>query len=986
VAQGGSTGSIAGTAKDTTGAVLPGVTVEASSPALIEKVRSVITDEQGNYKIIDLRPGTYTVTFTLPGFSIVKREGIELTTGFTANVNGELKVGSLEETVTVTGASPIVDVQNARTQSVFSREILDTIPSGKGPQALYALTLGATGTGTDVGGTSATNAQAMSVHGSIQSDQKYLLDGMSYNTTQLGGGQAYYYVVNPVGVQELTIQTDGFNAETETGGPQANSVPKDGGNRFSYYGVAQYANEHMAGNNISPELVARGVTAQSGIRKTDDYDAAAGGPIRRDKLWFYTSNRWTTSERYPVGSFTNASTNPLFFIPGVPTYSAQPIHDNGVRLTWQVSAKQKVTMSENYQDQHFYNPAVPGAAQAPAVTLATSTPTSENRWGPLHLAQATWSYPRTNRLLLDAGMSIGYFTRDSLPNAVVTPTTISVLELTTGLRYGASGSNLGSTGGYGTHKSAHNINQRAAMSYVTGSHAIKVGLQLQQGIQDDPTSINQSITYTFRSGVPISLTEYASPSVLNTRSRGVGLYGQDQWSVRRLTLSYGLRYDRLYGYTLPLDLPAGRFLPARHFDALSNVPDWNDISPRFGASYDLFGTGKTAVKASLGRYISGTNGGQAIANRLHPSSAIVTSATRTWTDRNGNLSPDCDFSILTANGECGAISDNAFGTLRQTTTISNDFLAGWDRRDYTWRWSAAVQQELRAGLGLNVGYFGTSYGNPTISENTAVLPSDFSQYCVTAPADSRLPGGGGNQLCGFYDVSPAKLGQVSTLISPAAKYGSVDQKFHAFDVSVSARLPHQVFVQGGVSTGVLNWNACVATDRPNVTLSVQNPSPPAGAAGAITIPNNTDFCQGRQPWSSLTQMKALVSYPIVWGLEASANYQNLPGAADSANYTVTSAQVAPSLGRNLSAGATATVTVPIIKPYTLFEARMSQLDLRFAKSVRVRGARIKGMFDIYNAGNAGTVLATNSTYGAAWLKPTSILAPRLFKIGAEISY
>lgn len=981
------TGAIAGTVRDATGAVLPGVTVEAASPALIEKVRTAVSDDQGNYKIIDLRPGTYSVTFTLPGFGAYKRDGIELTTGFTASANAELKVGALAETVTVTGASPIVDVQNVRQQQVISREVLDSIPTAKGPQALYALTLGATGTGTDVGGTSATNAQAFSVHGSLQTDLKYQLDGMSYNTSHLGGGQAYYYNLNPVAAQEITIQTDGFNAETETGGAQVNTVPRDGGNRFSFFGSAQYADENMASDNVNAELSGRRIAQQGGTRKAYDYGIGVGGPIKRDRLWFYSSNRWNGSERYPVSSYSNASSNPLFYVVGKPTYSAQPIHDNGVRVTWKVSQRHKINASEAYQDQRFYNREIPDSAAPPAGIIAASTPTNENRWGPLHLAQVSWSHPRTNRLLLDAGISIGYFSRDTNPRAGITPTTISILEQTTGLRYGASGSNLTSTGGYGTHKTAHNVNQRASLSYVTGSHAFKTGVQFQQGIQDDPTSINESINYTFRNGSPIALTQFASPAILNSRSRSLGIYAQDQWSLSRLTLLFGLRFDRLNGYTLEQDVPASRFLPARHYDALHDVPNWTDLTPRLGAAFDLFGNGKTAVKASLGKYIAGTTGGNSIANSLHPANAIVNTANRTWTDGDLDFVPDCDFTNLGTTGECGPISDRAFGTARITTRYSDEYLSGFGARDHTWRWSAALQHELRPGLGLNSGYFGTAYGNMTVRENVAVTPQDFSPYCVTAPADPRLPSGGGFTRCGFWDIVPTRLGIVDTLVNPSSQYGDgLKQRFHAIDLALNARLPRRGFVAGGISTGVMKYDACFALDRPNVTVFAQNPSPPAGTGGGFGVSNHPDFCSGEQPWSNLTQVKVFASYPIAWGIEASANYQNLPGAVISATLNATSAQIAPSLGRNLAAGPTATVAIPLLKPFSMFEERMSQLDVRFTKVMRFGGTRVKGMLDIYNALNANTVLSVNSTYGAAWLRPSSILAPRLIKVGAELTF
>ncbi len=211
-------GSIAGVVRDTSGGVLPGVTVEAASPALIEKVRSVVTDAQGNYKIVELRPGTYTVTFSLPGFSTVRRDGVELTTGFTAAVNADLKVGSLEETVVVTGASPVVDVQNVRSQQVLSRDLLDTLPTAKTVSAFANLTLGVTGMSSptvDVGGNKGETFLAFSVHGGRTGDGRTLLDGMDMNYSGTG---AHRNQVNQALIQEVALQTRGMSADTENGG------------------------------------------------------------------------------------------------------------------------------------------------------------------------------------------------------------------------------------------------------------------------------------------------------------------------------------------------------------------------------------------------------------------------------------------------------------------------------------------------------------------------------------------------------------------------------------------------------------------------------------------------------------------------------------------------------------------------------------------------------------------------------------------------
>ena len=236
-------GTIAGTVKDTSGAVLPGATVEASSPALIEKVRSVVTDGQGNYKIIDLRPGVYTVTVTMPGFGTYKREGLDLSAGFTANVSAELKVGSLEETVTVTGATPIVDVQSARTQNVMKSETLDSLPSGsRNLMAFAAMTLGAmpsSGGRNDVGGDKGEQATGIILHGGRGDDGRVNWDGMSTNVFfGGGGGQQRTYYFNTVAVQEVVVDTGGSSAETETGGANINMVPREGGNSLKFYGIA----------------------------------------------------------------------------------------------------------------------------------------------------------------------------------------------------------------------------------------------------------------------------------------------------------------------------------------------------------------------------------------------------------------------------------------------------------------------------------------------------------------------------------------------------------------------------------------------------------------------------------------------------------------------------------------------------------------------------------------------------------------------------
>ena len=276
-------GSIAGVVKDASGGVLPGVTVEASSPSLIEQSRTVVTDDQGVYRIVSLVPGVYTVTFSLAGFGSVRREGIELTTGFTAQVNADLSVGSLEETLTVSGAAPLVDTQNVMSRNVFSEKVLDELPLSKTIRSYAPLIVGATMTAVsqDVGGNRGEANTSIGIHGGRGADMLYTVNGLRPASMMNAGGGSRTYSINAATAQEITFQTGGISAESETGGITMNVVPKEGGNTFTGYFNASYANSSLQGVNTTPELLARGLIQPLKIRKIYDVNPAVGGRIIR---------------------------------------------------------------------------------------------------------------------------------------------------------------------------------------------------------------------------------------------------------------------------------------------------------------------------------------------------------------------------------------------------------------------------------------------------------------------------------------------------------------------------------------------------------------------------------------------------------------------------------------------------------------------------------------------------------------------------------
>ena len=957
-AQSGS--AIAGTVRDASGAVIPGVTVEAASPALIEKLRVAVTDEAGRFTIVNLRPGTYAVTFTLPGFSTVKREGIELTASFTATVNVEMRVGTLEETITVTGETSTVDVQNVIQQRVMTRDVMDAIPAGtKSVVALGVLIPGMTTNSQDVGGTQYGSA-AMAIHGSRLFEQALLYDGMYYNNGAGRGGSFVAVSVNDATVREISLETGGLSAESELGGVRGNVIPKDGGNSFEGFLAGAFTNHKLQSRNLSDDLQAQGLTSVDRVNYIYDFNPAAGGPIRADKLWFFGAYRQWETNQYMAGLYYNKSTVPWIKEDDLsrPAYEGDEDYNGSIRLTWQASPRNKVSAQHQEALQirdHFYTQSATNRTQSPEAVI--------NYYAdPSRLTQITWNAPWTNRVLFEAGWA--YAAKDfqfrlQIPDGI-TEDDVPWRDLGTGFSWG----NLSST--YG-HNDTHQWNTRFVTSYVTGSHAAKVGFTFQHAwVWTTQDVANDAVTLQLRNGVPTQLTQFATPlEFYETTKANIGLFAQDQWRLSRFTLNLGVRFDYLNSYVPEQYVGPGPLAPNRsiNFAKVEDVPNWKNVSPRVGVSWDLFGNGRTAIKANVGRYLEGPNL-TTFTRRANPAAAIVTQATRTWNDtfypvgdpRRGNFSPDCDLLLPGINGECGAVNPSNFGTTNPTVRYADDALT---QRGFNWEASAAIQHEILPRVSVNAGYFRRTYGNFLSTDNLNIGPTDYSPYCATAPVDSRLPDGGGYQVCGLYD--PNRIVAQNNVVTLSNNFGDQTEVYNGVDFSVNLRLPSGAVLQGGTSTGRVTTDNCFVVDSPQQLLNC-NVTPPF-----------------------LTQVKVLGVYPWPWwGLQTSATLQSLPGPEITAARSYTSAEVIGSLGRPLTSG---TATVPLIEPGTTYGGRLNQVDFRLSKVFRVGPeARVMANVDLYNMFNASPTLALNTTYGSAWLRPLQILQGRLLKFSAQLDF
>lgn len=973
--------SITGVVRDSSGAVLPGVTIEAASPALIEGVRSASTDGSGRYTIEALRPGAYVITFMLPGFAQVRREGIQLTGTAVSTVNAELRVGALEETITVTGEAPTVDVQSLVRQRVLDREVLDALPASRSPAQMAALTPNVTPTTHDVGGAMGDGSGRGGIMARGVDDSKIMIAGI---VTQTGTGSSHG-VYNLEAYQEVVVDTGAVSAEHYTGGVRINFIPRDGGNTFSGSFLTSFANKSMAGNNFTQELKDAGLPTPNTVKQLVDVNPSFGGPIKRDMVWFYAAARYNRAFNYASVYFNKNAGNPnaWTYEPDLSREAAateNEIKNFSGRVTWQASPRNK--LAAMYDTSRVCDcPRRLRSNEAPEAIIGVYN--INPRW----FSTVEWTSPVSSRLLLEVNLSHIYSDADRAHvNPYFSPSSVplvQVQEQSNGMNY------------RGTSNAPHSINRpwtaRAIASYVTGAHALKFGYNWATVGQSRETfSPDAPLIYRLNNGVPNRITQYATPFTAFVDGVEHSLFAQERWTVGLLTLSGGLRYD-YFSDTFPEQtIGPGNFVPNRNivFQKRDGVK-WHDIQPRVGLAYDVFGDGRTAVKASLNKYLSGDGSGGPFGIGMAPANNMVGSTTRSWADANRDYVPNCDLTNPRANGECGAMANQDFGSPSSTLTYDSDLTDGWGRRTYNWQFSTGVQHEILPRISVGVDYWRTWFGNFVVVDHRGYDLSDFDEFSITAPSDPRLPGGGGYTIPGLYDVKPQAFGRpASGLVARSDKYGKMIEHWNGVDFVLSARPRDGVLLQGGTSTQRRTTDNCEV-----VRHAAAEPPPDRGGAvptynpGGVLFGTSTltgqQFCHAQGMF--LTQLKFLASYTIPWiDVRVSASLQNLPGPEVLATYTATNAVISPSLGRTL-AGGTSNVPVSLIAPRSMYGERMNQLDLRFGKNLRFGGTRANVGVDLYNALNSNAVLAVNDAF-ASWRQPTEVLNARFAKLVLQLNF
>ena len=931
--------TIAGAIVDDTGGLLPGVTVEASSDVLIEGSRIAFTNGAGQYTIVDLRPGTYTVTFSLPGFGTQIREDVVLPGDFTLTLDVTMAVGAVAETITVSGEAPVVDVQRVQRVQTLTRETVEAIPSGGSLWSFAALVPGVKPLRPDIGGSRAMQQNLMFGRGASSRQTTVEVDGMNANTFNDDGRFKQYH--NPQMTSEVTFTTSGMNAETGHGGLRMNIIPREGGNFLSGSVFAGGSPRQWSFDNWNERLGNLGVRgpddapgSPSGVprlARVYDVNGGLGGPILRDKLWFFTSYMDRATDDVTLNA-TNRD--------GTPAIDDNRINSAMLRLTWQPAASHKWSA---YLDRIFKRRFHQFEPNTDRETASSTTEPNIN----YYTSNTKYTWTVSNRVLFEAGLSlVGQALRDANQPGITVPRPAEFAQCLSTPCFSASplqgafgapvdpwyanirrnddrlGDYTYGSGGLESVTLPYNQSFLASVSYVTGSHNFKVGVVNNRGkltnAQDGNGDLNvmnygnddnpfghivpwigaDHINANCKSpglpcnliGNPLSVSVRNSP---NFNRRDVAFdfaaYAQDSWTLDRLTINAGLRVEFARPRNPAAPKPAGRFSAIGEFPALEGLPDFGpDWAPRLSLVYDVFGNARTAAKFGWNRYYH-AYGITGVLPLSSYAGAAGRSDTRDWFDVTlmpGTDTPDgpagCELVPVGAAGSC----NNPYGT--NGDNIAQDWeigLPGNDlfptgstirpdsdlQRRFDDVLTVGLQQELGRGVSVTLEYrrrwTKDQWFRSYDARRFAFENGRFVDNDIWVLEDEFLAPWPYTAIVPVYGIYPAAERIPGQVDITVPGGADYLDRFTGFEASFTARMPGGGTLFGG-------WN----TETPGVGES-------AGVWNACSMrvaegddPNSLRFCnEFAFPRNWRNEFKLSGAQPLPWDLQLGGSFQLYPG-------------------------------------------------------------------------------------------------------------
>jgi hypothetical protein len=967
-AQGGgasTTGSINGKVADSSGGVLPGVTVSATSPSAMGAQTSV-TDTGGNYRFPALPPGTYTVTYELPGFNTLKRENIQISMGFTATVNVELAVASLQETVTVTGDSPVIDTSSTRVQQNFKLEALQDIPNSRDLWSLLAVTPAVNMSRIDVGGNRAGTQTGYTAYG-YSGQNRVLVEGI--NTTE--GTSAAGFYVDYGSFEEVFLGTIGQGAEMPTPGVQSQMLGKSGGNKFQGEIYQDYENNAIISSNIEgnlPQKFAFSPTNPSGIRlksneteKYRDFNVNVGGPIKRDKVWWYFSYR---NQKTSVGQ-------PNFIGPIAGTLFDTKLWNPSGKTTYQVNKNNKLIGYYQWGQKEQPN-RLPSATNSYSSLGATLAQLSGS-W----IYKGEWNGTISNNAYVEARYGVfGYY----FPLIANTDSDAhQVVNAQLAQYFGAD------------QKEQLDRQRRQATGSMTyfkdgllgGSHNFKVGgeVMMETGWTGYLQAYGGNIRENLGSnGLPTSVI-MAAPTATHVGSLGDGPKGNllsvakvntidafftDQYTIGRLTLNLGVRWDHYDVFTpdqrqLAFTFPSGLRIPEATF-AETHYTKWNGVAPRLGFSYDLLGTGKTVLKANWGLYKF--NPGVGVAQDANPNQALKT-ITYQWTDQ--RICATCIPGDRTYQpGEEGNVTASA---LSGVITVDPNL-----EQPSSTQATAYIEQQITEGVGARVGFVYLGISNQTGTFQPQRPASAYTvPFSVADVGDDGVTGTSDDATRTFFGIPNALISNCANVTTPTptcqfpTNQVVMNQpnngKYKTVEVSISKRQSHNYSLNAGFG---YTWQHDFPRGYPNTP----------------NAPGDFDFRTLNFKASSTVNAPWGINLSPVFRFQAGANYarQLTPSAPVSCACTYSAANGGPVSGPT---GSSLTNNVAYVTPYNAFaQDNITVIDIRVEKTVRLGNvARLRLFLDGFNLMNKYAAETISFSTGAAFQQPTAILAPRTGRVG-----